>query len=147
MEAVTFGEWAIAWILVDGVPRSIDNITTSEIDQITFLKGANAVVLYGSRAANGVILITTKRGKVGDRQINVRAHAGINTPKAYPQYIGSAEYMTYYNQACINDGIDPLYDKATIYNYGAQVNPYRYPDVDYYSSVICVNFITLILPS
>lgn len=73
-------------------------------------------------------------GKLGDRQINVRAHAGINTPKAYPQYIGSAEYMTYYNQACINDGIDPLYDKATIYNYGAQVNPYRYPDVDYYSS-------------
>lgn len=123
-----------ALVLVDGVPRSIDNITTSEIDQITFLKGANAVVLYGSRAANGVILITTKRGKVGDRQINVRAHAGINTPKAYPQYIGSAEYMTYYNQACINDGIDPLYDKATIYNYGAQVNPYRYPDVDYYSS-------------
>lgn len=53
-----------ALVLVDGVPLSIDNITTNEIDQITFLKGANAVVLYGSRAANGVILITSKRGKV-----------------------------------------------------------------------------------
>ena len=50
-------------ILVDGVPRDANNILPTEIDQITFLKGASAVVLYGSRAAKGVISITTKRGK------------------------------------------------------------------------------------
>ncbi len=51
-----------ALVLIDGIPRSINDITANEIEQISFLKGANAVVLYGSRAANGVILITTKRG-------------------------------------------------------------------------------------
>src|ERR1044072_1412687 len=69
-----------ALVLIDGVPRSINDITANEIEQISFLKGANAVVLYGSRAANGVMLITTKRGRPGVSQINVRANSGINVP-------------------------------------------------------------------
>jgi TonB-linked SusC/RagA family outer membrane protein len=121
-------------VLVDGVPRSIGEITSNEIDQITFLKGANAVVLYGSRAAGGVIQITSKRGIIGDRRSNIRVNTGINVPKSYPEYLGSSEYMNYYNQACKNDGLDPLYDEATIKNYASHSNPYRYPDVDYYSS-------------
>lgn len=128
--------WGIgsALVLIDGVPRSVGNITSSEIEQITFLKGANAIVLYGSRAANGVILITTKRGKIGDSSSHVRVNTGMNTPIAYPKYLGSADYMSYYNQASLNDGLEPLYDTETINNYAAQTNPYLYPDVDYYSS-------------
>ncbi len=120
-------------ILVDGVPRSKWQLTTNEIEQITFLKGVNAVALYGSRAANGVILITTKRGKVGERSSNVFVNTGIHTPKAYPEYLGSAEYMTYYNQARLNDGLIELYDKETIANYTNSSNPYKYADVDYFS--------------
>lgn len=123
-----------ALVLIDGVPRSLVDITSNEIEQISFLKGASAVVLYGSRAANGVILITSKRGKAGDRQSRIRANAGINVPKSYPEYLGSAEYMTYYNQASKNDGLAPLYDDATISNYASGSNRYRYPDVNYYSS-------------
>jgi len=123
-----------ALVMVDGVPRTIDNVISTEIDQITFLKGANAVVLYGSRAANGVILITTKRGKEGDIRSNIRVNGGINVPKSYPEYLGSSEYMTYYNQACKNDGLAALYSDATISNYASHSNPYRYPDLDYYSS-------------
>lgn len=123
-----------ALVLIDGVPRSVSNITSSEIDQISFLKGANAVVLYGSRAANGVILITTKRGKIGETLSEVRVNAGVNTPKAFPDYLGSADYMTSYNQALLNDGLEPLYNEETINNYASQQNPYLYPDVDYYSS-------------
>jgi len=121
-------------VLVDGVPRPINEITTTEIQQITFLKGANAVVLYGSRAAGGVLLITTKRGKAGLRKSNVYVNTGINIPKSYPDYLNSAEYMKYYNQACINDGLVPLYSDETINNYASHSNIYRYPDVDYYSS-------------
>jgi len=121
-------------ILIDGVPRAISDITSTEIEQITFLKGANAVVLYGSRAANGVILITSKRGSIGDRKSNIRVNAGINVPKAYPNFLGSAEYMKYYNQACLNDGLEALYDDETINNYASHADPYRYPDVDYFSS-------------
>lgn len=63
-------------VLVDGVPRDANNVMPSEIKDITFLKGASAVVLYGSRAAKGVIYITTKRGKEGDTRIDVRGNTG-----------------------------------------------------------------------
>lgn len=123
-----------ALILVDGVPRDLDDITANEIEQISFLKGANAVVLYGSRAANGVILITTKRGKAGARQSSIRVNSAIKVPKSYPDYLGSAEYMNLYNQALKNDGLAPLYADSTIAHYAAHSNPYRYPDVNYFSS-------------
>lgn len=123
-----------ALVLIDGVPRSLNDITSNEIEQVSFLKGANAIVLYGSRAANGVILITSKRGKAGVPEASIRVNSGINVPKSYPEYLGSAEYMAYYNQASKNDGLAPLYDDATIKNFAARSNLYRYPDVDYYSS-------------
>lgn len=121
-------------VLIDGVPRSVNDITANEIEQISFLKGANAVVLYGSRAANGVMLITTKRGRPGAAMINVRANSGINVPKSYPDFLGSAEYMRFYNQALKNDGLPALYADSTIAGHAAGSNPYRYPDVNYFSS-------------
>ena len=128
-------------VLVDGVPRDANNVLPTEIEQITFLKSASAVVLYGSRAAKGVIYITTKRGKYQEKlQIDVRANTGFYVPKGYPKYLGSAEYMTLYNEARANDGLDPLYSEADIYNYGSGINPYRYPSLDYYSSGDCRNF-------
>jgi len=119
-------------VLIDGVPRSLADVTSTEIDQISFLKGANAVVLYGSRAANGVILITTKRGKRGDTKTKVRVNGGINVPKSLPNYLGSADYMTYYNQASLNDGLAAPYSDATIANYASHSNLNRYPDLNYY---------------
>lgn len=120
-------------VLVDGVPRDANNVMPSEIKDITFLKGASAVVLYGSRAAKGVIYITTKRGQVGDTRIDVRGNTGFHVPISYPKYLGAAEYMTLYNEARVNDGMDPLYSAAEIYNHGSGINPYRYPDVNLYS--------------
>ena len=120
-------------VLVDGVPRDANNVMPSEIKDITFLKGASAVVLYGSRAAKGVIYITTKRGKEGDTRLDVRGNTGFFVPKSYPKYLGSAEYMTLYNEARVNDGMDPLYSDVDIYNHGSGINPYRYPDVNLYS--------------
>lgn len=120
-------------ILVDGVPRDLASIMTMEIEQISFLKGISAVALYGSQAAKGVVLVTTKRGVAGEQTINVRANAGISTPKSYPKYLGSAEYMTLYNEARANDGLEPLYSQEAIYYHSVGDNPYRYPDVDYYA--------------
>lgn len=122
-----------ALVLVDGVPRSASNVRASEVESITVLKDAAAVVLYGSRAAKGVILITTKRGKEEPMKIDVRANAGINVPKSYPKYLDADCYMTLYNEACRNDGIAERYDASTIYNTAAGTNPYRYPNIDFYS--------------
>ncbi|MCH7396642.1 SusC/RagA family TonB-linked outer membrane protein [Belliella sp. DSM 107340] len=120
-------------VLVDGVPRDPGSVMPLEIDQISFLKGVSAVALYGSRAAKGVVLITTKRGYAGKQTINVRANTGVNVPSRIPNYLGSAEYMTLYNEARTNDGLNPLYDQETIFRHASGENPYRYPNTNFYS--------------
>ena len=120
-------------VIIDGVKRPSNNVLPSEIEQVTFLKGAQAVVLYGAKGAKGAILITTKRGKVDGLQINASANTGFHVAKEFPEYLGSAEYMTLYNEACMNDGKDPRYTQQDIYNHASGLNPYRYPNVNYYS--------------
>lgn len=122
-------------VLVDGVPRAADTVLPTEISQITFMKGASAVVLYGSRAAKGVIFISTKRGKLQeDLQIDVQANTGIYVPKSYPTYLGSTQYMQLYNEALQNDGLDPLYSETDIYYTSKGINKYRYPDLNFFTS-------------
>jgi TonB-linked outer membrane protein, SusC/RagA family len=127
---------ANALVLVDGIPRNFDDVVFDEVDQVTVLKGAGAVALYGSQGAKGVVLITTKRGEVNKRAINVRVSQGLASPKMYPKYLGSADYMTLNNEAYLNDNpnatsTDLPYQKIESYRSG---NKYIYPDVDYYSS-------------
>ncbi len=120
-------------ILVDGVPREAHTIMASEVASVTFMKSAAATILYGSEGNNGAILITSKKGKIGDVSVDVMANTGMNFMKEIPEYLNSAEYMTYYNQAAINDGKSPLYTDEQIYNYGSGLDPYRYPDLNMYS--------------
>jgi TonB-linked SusC/RagA family outer membrane protein len=122
-------------VIIDGVKRPSNNVLPSEIEQITFLKGAQAVVLYGSKGAKGAILITTKRGKVDGLQIQANANTGFHVAKEFPEYLGSAEYMTLYNEACLNDQLSTgaKYSQQDIYNHASGLNPYRYPNVNYYS--------------
>src|SRR5690606_29196758 len=111
-------------VLVDGVPRDANNVVPTEIEQISFLKGASAVLLYGSRAAKGVVYITTKRGNIGPLKVDVRANTGFHVAKSYPKYLGSAEYMTLYNEALTNDGESPRYSDQEIYHTASGLNPY-----------------------
>ena len=127
-------------VIIDGVKRPSNNVLPSEIEQVTFLKGAQAVILYGAKAAKGAILITTKRGKVDGLQIVANANTGWHVAKEFPEYLGSAEYMTLYNEAVANDarGLGnpyvPAYTQQDIYNHASGLNPYRYPNVNYYSN-------------
>ena len=81
-------------VLVDGVPRNANNVLPTEIEQISFLRSSQAVVLYGSRAANGAVLITTKRGRNNGLKASVRGNATLFVPKCYPKYLGSAMYAS-----------------------------------------------------
>ena len=123
-----------ALVMVDGVPRDANNVLPSEIEDITFMKGASAVVLYGSRAAKGVILITTKRGKIAPLKITARADYQLDAAKSFPKYIDGAQYMTLYNQALTNDGLATKYTEEDIYNTALGANPYRYPNQQFYTS-------------
>ncbi len=139
MEALVPGFHGNLWgmneylVLVDGVPRDVGSVQPTAIAQISFLKGVSAVALYGSRAAKGAILITTKRGPIGEQTVDVRVNAGLSVPKSYPKFLGSAEYMTLYNEARANDGLGSLFSEEEIYQHAAGIIPYRYPNVDYYS--------------
>ncbi len=128
-----------ALFVVDGLPRDITSLRLSEIADITVLKDVNASVLYGSAAINGVILITTKRGEAFKNMSSFSVNSGLSTPRALPKYLNSADNMTYYNQARINDGLTAPYADATIESYRSG-DKYRYPSVDYYSSEYLKSF-------
>src|SRR5690606_40661544 len=102
-------------------------------ESITVLKDASSVALYGSAGSNGAILINTRRGSIKPLSIDVRANTGILVPRRYPTYLNAAEYMTLYNEASRNDGIAERYTPEAIYNTTIGSNPYRYPDLNFFS--------------
>lgn len=120
-------------ILVDGVPRDAGNVSPEEVENVTFLKSAQAIALYGSRGSKGVILITTKRGIKDGLEVKVGGNATTYVPKRYPKYLGSAQYMTLYNEALQNDGLSPIYSDEDIYHYANHDDPYRYPEINFFS--------------
>lgn len=129
-----------ALVVVDGMPRAISEVNISEVAQITILKDANSAILYGVQANNGVILITTKRGRPGKNEITAMVETGLNDPVSYPAYLKSADYMEWYNKALVNDGLTPLYDQGFIAETRKGDKPHRYPDIDYYSSDFLKNY-------
>jgi TonB-linked SusC/RagA family outer membrane protein len=125
-------------ILVDGVEMSIDNIDPASIESISVLKDASSSSIYGSRAANGVILITTKRGKDGKFAITYNAYVGIQTPTKLPNKLNAVDHMTLLNEAYANVGRSPLYEQSHIdsYNENHKTDPDRYPDTDWQKEVL-----------
>jgi TonB-linked SusC/RagA family outer membrane protein len=124
-----------AIVMIDGIRREFSDITFPEVQQISVLKGVNAVALYGAQAAKGIIFITTKKGEAGGRKISLRVNSGVALPRALPKFLNSADYMTLFNEARTNDGLFPIpeWTPAFIENHRTG-NQYRYPNVDYYSS-------------
>ena len=99
----TYGNQS-AIVIVDGIERDMSYLAPNEIETFTILKDASATAAYGIRGANGVIVITTKRGKAAEKAtVNLKASIGINQPIGFPEYLGSADYATLYNEARLND--------------------------------------------
>ena len=99
----TYGNQS-AIVIVDGIERDMSYLAPDEIETFTILKDASATAAYGIRGANGVIVITTKRGKAAEKAtVNLKASIGINQPIGFPEYLGSADYATLYNEARLTD--------------------------------------------
>lgn len=137
-------------VVVDGIPRSslsqgstfsfIDNLSMQEVEQITLLKDASSAMMFGTKAADGVIMITTKRGEQNRSVVNARAEYGIRIPVSYPKYLSAGEYMRMYNQASINDGFEPRYSQGAIDSTLAGIDPVRFPDEGFYNSDYLNNY-------
>ncbi len=132
----TFGGNTAPLVLIDGVTGSFNNLSPDDIENVTVLKDAASASIYGARAANGVILVTTKKGRRGQTSVNYRFNIGRYTPTALPDFINnSAEYMEMFNAAATRSGVAFRYPQADIDKYKSGTDPVRYPNfdaVDYY---------------
>lgn len=126
-------------VLVDGVPRSMNDITVDEIESFTVLKDASATAVYGAEGANGVVLITSKRGTSQKPTLDIRAEFGVSKPTRLPNLANSYEFAQLYNEAAWENAgnptsgfINPFSDHALeMYRTGA--DPDLYPSADFLS--------------
>ncbi|WP_423126820.1 SusC/RagA family TonB-linked outer membrane protein [Gaoshiqia sp. Z1-71] len=134
------GGWGDYITIVDGVERTLEYIEPEVIESVELLKDATMKAMYGGLQANGILLITTKRGKAYENSVRVNVERGIQTPSRLPEFLNSYDYATYYNQALANDGYAPLYDQAALDAYKNHTDPIRYPDVDFYKEFLNKTF-------
>lgn len=123
-------------VLVDGVPSDINSVDPVTVESITILKDAAASSIYGSRAANGVILITTKRGQVGQTNITYNGFAGYQKPSYLPDFVDAVTYMNMVNQAQANIGAGPLFTADAIQKTKDGTDPVLYPNTDWKKAVL-----------
>lgn len=123
-------------ILIDGFPRDITDITSMEIESCYVLKDAAAAALYGTRGANGVVLITTKRGAKSGLKVNVDYNFGINTQFRSPEFADAYTYANSLNTALKNDGLDARYNSQELDAFRTGIYPYDFPNVDWWDQTI-----------
>lgn len=139
----TYNTWGTgnAVILVDGIRQNdfyIRSLNPMEVETIIIMKDAMSKAMYGAQGDQGVILITTKRGEAGNQKVRISGQYGIATPRALPKYLNAADYMGKYDEAQLNDGIDPgslKYSQATIDGTRSGANPALYPDNNFFSDL------------
>lgn len=135
----TFGSGRSLQIVIDGFPSTIDffnQLSPYEIEKIELLKDAAATAIYGNRAANGVLVVTTKRGTDRPLKIDFGVRCGFQKAIRMPEYLGAYDYASLYNEALANEGKVPLYDKNALEAYRTGSNPLLYPDVDWTSEMM-----------
>ena len=119
-------------IIVDGLPGNLSVINPNDIESVTVLKDAASAAIYGSRGANGVIVIKTKKGKSGIFSLAYNYNVGLATPNRLPHLVtNSAEYMALSNEAETNSGNATLYTQAQIDLYQNATNRVLYPNHDW----------------
>lgn len=118
-------------VLIDGLSGNLDDVDPNDIQNISFLKDAASASIYGNRAANGVILIETKKGASGKTTITYNNSFGWQSPTELPDFLSSWEYATYYNMAMKNMGKQEAYTAEQIQKYRDGSDPDNYPNVNH----------------
>ena len=122
-------------ILVDGVERDLDNVDVAEIESFSVLKDASASAMYGVRGANGVIVITTKRGKIGAPQVRFHVEHSINEPTQLPEFLNAPDYMTLLNELALQDGTAQPFTQQQIDRTRSGYDPDLYPNVNWVDAI------------
>ena len=127
----TFGAGSSALVLVDGFPRDLNEISIEDIESFTVLKDASTTAIYGSKGANGVILITTKKGKAGKVNVDAKFEAAYNTRTMTPEFADGYSYASMMNEALITRNKEPEYSAEELEILKLGLDPDLYPNVDW----------------
>jgi TonB-linked SusC/RagA family outer membrane protein len=118
-------------VLVDGLESSMNDVNPNDVENISVLKDAAAAAIYGTRAANGVILVTTKRGKLGKPTLTYNGYVGWQRATRLPDHLSSAEYAELSNEARLNEGGNIIYSPEEIEKYRNGSDPDNFPNTDW----------------
>lgn len=124
-----------ALVLIDGIPGSLNDINAEDVESISVLKDASTAAIYGSRAANGVILVTTKTGREGRITVNYSGYVGFNKPTELPEFVDTWEYATIYNEAVGRQAYTP----EEIQKFKDGSDPDRYANARYLDELFSRN--------
>ncbi len=127
----SYAQGATPAFLVDGIERDFEDMDISEIESVTVLKDAAGLNWYGLNGGNGAILVTTKRGKIGENLISFDAQGGFQSAGNLIKPLNSYDFATLYNRGLTNTGQVPAYNDAALDGYKNHTNPYLYPDNNY----------------
>ena len=127
----TFGASNAALVLIDGFERDMNEVNVEDVESFTVLKDASATAIYGSRGANGVVLIKTKRGKEGKVNINAKVEGFYNTLTKLPEFADGYTYASMANEAKIARNQEPLFSPTELEILRLGLDPDLFPNVDW----------------
>ena len=130
---------AEAMVIIDGVESSMSSVDPNDIESISVLKDAAASSIYGVRAANGVILVTTKKGTAGKPVISYNGYVGWQEAVRMPKYLDSYNYATLLNEAYANDGLNKPYSDEALQKFADGSDPDHYPNSDWLGTLLSEN--------
>ncbi|MBR6997930.1 MAG: SusC/RagA family TonB-linked outer membrane protein, partial [Prevotella sp.] len=122
-------------VLIDGVARDLNNVDIAEVESFSILKDASAQAMYGVRGANGVIVITTKRGKIGAPQVRFHVEHAISEPTMFPEFLNASQYMSLLNELAASDGKSQPFTQEAINRTASGYDPDLYPDVNWVDAI------------
>lgn len=127
----TFGAGSSALVLIDGVEGNLNTVDTEDIESFSILKDASATAVYGTRGANGVVLVTTKKGVAGKLSVSLKANYGVTWSPRMPNYVDGNTYASLANEASMSRGGDPVYSAVDLALFKNGLDPDLHPDVNW----------------
>ena len=132
----TFGAGSSALVLVDGFERDLNEVNVEDIETFSVLKDASATAIYGSRGANGVVLITTKRGKEGKTKVNVKVETSYSTRTKTPEFVDGVTYVNLVNEAFTTRSKPAPYSAEDVELFRNGLDPELFPNVDWMNLIL-----------
>lgn len=132
----TFGANSSALVLIDGIEGDLNRLDPEDIESFSVLKDASATAVYGTRGANGVVLVTTKRGKAGKLRIDGKVNINYSYSPRMPEYVDAYQYATLANEAAVSRGLDPIFNAVDMALYQNGMDPDLHPNVDWHDVIL-----------